>query len=128
MMRTGDRAAAAVLFVAGLCGCAGDIGPYRDQYERAKQAVLDAPDAAAEADALAALRDWARQGPIGVTLSVASQPENNGVNVDAMRPGEAVDVHLYAKSDYEPRGGFSFVPKDKQNLLLLRRSRRGSAP
>jgi hypothetical protein len=113
--------------MAFLCGCGGNGGQYHEQYERLKTGVIDAPDAAAEADALARLRDWARRGPIGVTLAVASQPENNGVNVDAMRPGEAVEVGLYAKSDYEPRGGFSFLPKDKRNLLLFQRGGSGSS-
>ena len=125
MIRRVYRPVAAALFAALVCGCAGNGGRYRAEFERLKMAVVGAPDAAAEADALAALRDWSRRGPIGITLAVASQPENNGVNVDAMRPGEPVDVDLYAQSDYEPRGGFSFVPKDKRNLLLFRR--RGSS-
>jgi hypothetical protein len=63
---------------------------------------------------------WFKKRPIGYRLSTVSQPGVNGVDLARLEPGEPVQVRLYMKSDYEPRdGGFTFVPKEKMNLLLL---------
>jgi hypothetical protein len=110
-----------------VCGCAAQRGfisgrgaEYRAEYERHKAAVLAAPEANAEAKALHELGVWFNQCPYGYTLSTASQPNTNGVNSSKLRPGEPVELRLHAKSDYEPRrGGFTFVPKEPANLLLL---------
>ena len=109
------------------CGCAsmhgflaGHGAEYRAEYEQRKAAVLAAADADAEADALRELGAWFKRRPYGYTLSTASQPNANGVDLLKLRPGEPVELRLHAKSDYEPRaGGFTFVPKEKANLLLL---------
>ena len=110
------------------CGCAsvrgfmrGHGAEYRAEYEQHKAAVLAATDAEGEADALRALGLWFKRRPYGYHLSAASQPQHDGVDLNALAADEPVEVQVFADSDYEPReGGFSFVPKDKMNLLLLR--------
>jgi hypothetical protein len=109
------------------CGCGGTRGfwsghgrEYRAEYEQRKAAVLAAEDAAGEAEALRELGRWFGRRPYGYTLRAASQPGRNGVDLARLAPGEPVELGVHARSDLEPRpGGFTFVPKDKANLLLL---------
>ena len=102
-------------------GCTSGHGAeYRAEYEQRKAAVLAATDPESEAKALRELGLWFRQRPYGYSLSTASQPGTNGVDLSRLQPGEPVELRVHAKSDYEPRAvGFTFVPRDKANLLLL---------
>jgi len=98
----------------------GHGAEYRAEYEQLKAAVLAATDAGSEAKALREMGLWFTQRPFGYTLATASQPNVNGVDLARLKDGEPVELSVHAKSDYEPRGGgFTFVPKDKLNLLLL---------
>lgn len=121
-----SRLALAVMLVS-ISGCAsidrilfGRGAEYRAEYEDLKLAVLSATDAKAEAKALHELGLWFKQSPYGYTLSTPSQPDINGVDLRKLQAGEPVELHLRARSDWEPRtGGFTIVPRDKMNLILL---------
>ncbi len=106
----------------------GHGAEYRAEYEQHKAAVLAATDAESEAKALQGLGLWFEERPYGYYLVAPSQPERtHGVDVNALAPGEPVELRLYIDSDYEPRtGGFSFVPKNRMNLLLLEGKNRAS--
>jgi hypothetical protein len=99
----------------------GHGAEYRAEYEQHKAAVLAAKDAESEAKALQDLGLWFEQRPYGYYLVAPSQPQRtHGVDVNALAAGEPVELRLHMDSDYEPReGGFTFVPKNKMNLLLL---------
>lgn len=107
-----------------VCGCAALAGrgaEYRHEFEERKQAILAASDAQSEAEAMRELGAWFAKRPYGYTLRPASQPGANGVDLARLQPGEAVELRVYKKYDDEPtEAGFTFIPKDKVNLLLLR--------
>ena len=110
-----------------ICGCAATRGilyghgaEYRAEYEQLKAAVLAANDPTTEATALREMGLWFKKRPYGYRLAAASQPNMNGVELTRLPPGQPVELRIHMKSDHEPRdGGFTFVPKDKMNLLLL---------
>jgi hypothetical protein len=118
MMRRWLGLAMAMVFVSGCAS--GNGAKYRAEYEDLKAAVLSATDARTEAKALREFGLWFRNSPYGYTLSTPSQPNINGVDLAKLQPDEPVKLRLYARSDFEPRGGgFKFVPRDKMNLILL---------
>jgi hypothetical protein len=105
--------------------CTAHAPESRAQYEQLKSAILAAPDPAAEARAIDNLGHWFKTSPYGYTLSAQSQPGLNGLDISKLEPGQPVELSLHASSDYEPRpGGFTFVPRDKKNLLLLEGGKR----
>src|ERR1700712_5193189 len=103
-------------------GCASLFGPghaaeFRAEYEQLKAAILAAPDAPSEDGAMRDLGQWFKARPYGYTLRAAGQPNANGIHLDRLQPGESVTLDLHMRADSEPRpGGFTFVPKDKENL------------
>ena len=115
----------AILLVA-VCGCVSSSPrmsqvEFRTEFKKHKEALFSAKDIQAEAKALTQMGTLIKESQYyGYRLSAPSQPSINGVNVDRLQPNEPVTLHLYARSDYEPRtGGFEFTPKQKENLFLL---------
>jgi uncharacterized protein YceK len=116
-----------IMIIASLSGCTsihgflfGHAAEYRAEYETLKVNVLSSKDTTTEAKALHEMGLWLKRRGFVYRLSTSSQPNFNGVDLEKLTSTEPVELHLYARSDYEPRsGGFSFIPKDKSNLILL---------
>ncbi|MDB5174135.1 MAG: hypothetical protein JWM97_2617 [Phycisphaerales bacterium] len=90
------------------------------EYAQYKAAVLEASDATSEAKALHEMAVWIKAHHYYIYhLSAPSQPQINGVDLTTLKPGEKVHFYLSARSDFEGRDSFVFVPKDKMNLRLL---------
>ena len=118
-------------FLSIVSGCtsfngvpSGKGAEYRAEYEALKRAVLSASDSKAEAEAMLELGTWINNRPYIYFLKADSQPKRNGIAINLLKQGEPITLYLHARSDFEPRDRFVFIPKDNNNLFLLEGKRK----
>ena len=112
----------ALLTVGLLCGCQVNPGSargaqYRSEYEELKATML-AADEGSEAEAMRRMGEWLRTSPYFALLTKEGSDDLT-LDVTRLAAGTAVRFSLHARSDWEPRGSFVFVPKNAENLKWI---------